>query len=55
MIKSLGGELKKLIIILSLLLSLSIAQDYSLYLDGNSYVEIPIDEAIIEGSIYIGD
>ena len=42
MIKSLGGDLKKLIIILSLLLSLSMAQDYSLSFDGvDDYVTIP--------------
>jgi hypothetical protein len=34
MIKSLGGDMKKLIIILSLLLSLSMGQDYSLSFDG---------------------
>jgi hypothetical protein len=38
MIKSLGGDMKKLFIILSLLLSLSIGQNYSLSFDGESYV-----------------
>jgi uncharacterized protein (TIGR02145 family) len=41
MIKSLGGDLKKLFIILSLLLSLSMGQDYSLSFDGmDDYVEL---------------
>ena len=41
MIKSLGGHLKKLIIILSLLLSISMGQDYSLQFDGvDDWVEV---------------
>ena len=47
MIKSLGGELKKLLLILSLLLSLSMGQDYSLSFDGvDDYVYIPYSESI---------
>ena len=47
MIKSLGGDLKKLFIILSLLLSLSLAQDYSLSFDGvDDYVVADYSQTI---------